>query len=144
MQTICAIALCGVLAAVAQPATDRNSAGPGADISGISTSVYTLSFHPQSGALPPGAIYVCRARIMPGAGTEKAAKDSGLMPGSQSSCALEVPFAWQTNHPQPAVALSYEVDTVGKEGRVLHSVVRDGVALPPPVAGSSAHVELTF
>jgi hypothetical protein len=145
MQTIYAIALCGVLAIAAQPGKDsRISAGSGADISGVSTSVYALSFHPEAGALPPGAIYVCRARIMPGARTEKAAKDSGLVPGNQFGCALEVPFAWEANHPQPAVALSYEVDTVSTDGRVLHSVARNGVALPPPVAGSSAHIELTF
>jgi hypothetical protein len=145
MQTICAIVLCGVLAAATQPGlNDSNATDSSANVSGVQTSVYALSFHPEVGALPPGAMYVCRARIMPGANAAQPAKGSGTVPGNQSGCALEVPFVWQANRPQPAATLSYEVDAVGADGRVQRSVAREGIALPAPVAGAAAHMELTF
>lgn len=136
MQTICAIALCGVLAAAIRPDVNSSSA----NTNSVSTSVYALSFHPEVGALPPGAIYVCRARIMPGANAAQQAKGSG----DSGGCALEVPFAWQANRPQPTATLSYEVDAVGVDGRVLRSISREGLPLPAPVAGSAAHLELIF
>jgi hypothetical protein len=150
MQTICAIVLCGVLAAAAQPSpgssnvTSSNATDSSVNVGSSVTSVYALSFHPEAGALPLGAIYVCRARIMPGTNTAQSAKGSSTVPGNQSSCALEVPFAWQANQPQPAAMLSYQVDAVGADGRILRSVAREGIALPPSEAGSAAHVELTF
>ena len=144
MQTICAIVLCGVLAAAVQPdpsssnAPGLNATDPNADASSSVTSVYALTFHPEAGALPSGAIYVCRARIMPDTNAAQPAKGSG----NQSGCALEVPFAWQANRPQPAATLSYQVNAIAADGRVLRSVAREGIALP--VAGSAARVELTF
>jgi hypothetical protein len=89
MQTICAIVLCGVLAAAVQPGLSSSNPDAGTAV----TSVYALSFHPQVDALPPGAMYVCRARIMPGADAGQTANGSGMVPGNQSGCALEVPFA---------------------------------------------------
>ena len=140
MQTICAIVLCGVMAVAVQPDRNGLSADPDIDAGSSVTSVYALSFHPEVGGLPPGAIYVCRARIMPGASTEQPAKGSG----NNAGCALEVPFAWQANRPQPAATLSYEVDAVGTDGRVLRSVSREGLPLPAPMADTKAYIELSF
>src|ERR1700743_3576490 len=118
MQTICAIMLCGVLATVAQPGPGSanmarsNAAGPGAETDGELMSVYALAFHPEAGTLPQGAVYVCRARIMPGTNAGQAARGSG----NDAGCALEVPFVWQANRPQPAATLSYEVDVVSAGG----------------------------
>jgi hypothetical protein len=138
MQTICAIVLCGVLAAAAQPGINGGVANP--DANGASTAVYALSFHPEAGALlPAGAMYVCRARIMPGASASQPAMGSG----NNAGCALEVPFVWQANRPQPVATLSYEVYLVGADGRVLRSVARQGVALPDPEPGVS-RVTLIF
>ncbi|WP_058189126.1 hypothetical protein [Terracidiphilus gabretensis] len=141
MQTICAIVLCGVLAAAAQPDPgSSNTTDSSVNAGSAMTSVYALTFHPEAGALPAGAVYVCRARIMPSTNAAPPANGSG----NQSGCALELPFAWQANRPQPAATLSYEVNAVSADGRVLRSVAREGIALPAPVAGSAAHVELTF
>ena len=139
MRTICAVLLHGFLAAAAQPGVMGTGAA-NTDTDGALTGVYALSFHPGTGALPPGAMYVCRARIMPGAGAGQPAIGSG----SGAGCALEVPFVWQANRPQPVATLSYEVDAVGADGRVMRSVTRKDVALPAPAAGGKARVELTF
>jgi hypothetical protein len=137
MQTICAIVLCGVLAAAAQPGLNRSTEDAGSSV----TSVYALAFHPEAGALlPAGAMYVCRARIMPGASASQPAISSG----NSAGCALEVPFVWQANHPQPVATLSYEVDAVGSDGRVLRSVARQGVELPDPTPGVSRHMDVIF
>jgi hypothetical protein len=130
-----------MLAVAVQP--DRNGSNatdPSADVGASVTSIYALAFHPEVGELPPGAIYVCRARIMPGANAEQPAKGSG----NSAGCALEIPFAWQANRPQPAATLSYEVDAVSVDGRVLRSVERDGLPLPAPMADTKAYIELSF
>jgi hypothetical protein len=136
MQTISAIVLCGVLAAATQPGLSGSSA----DASGTAASVYAVAFHPEAGALPHGEMYVCRARIMPGANAAQPAMGAGNAAG----CALEVPFVWAANHSQPAATLSYEVDAVSADGRVLRSVAREGVALPEPAPGSVSRITLTF
>ncbi len=136
MQTICAMLLCGVLAYAAQPSLSGSSA----DTSGMASSVYALSFHPGINTLPPGAIYVCRARIMPGVNASEPAKGSG----NEAGCAVEVPFVWNSGHPQPSATVSYEVDAISTEGRVLRTVVREGVALPAAVSGITSHVDLNF
>ena len=135
MRTMVALLLHGLLAAGAQP----GASGPGA-----ATGVYELSFHPEAGALlPRGVMYVCRARVMPG---ENAAPQPavGTAGGNQSGCALEIPIVWAANRPQPAATLSYEVDEIGADGRVLRRVAREGVALPESAAGTDRHIDVAF
>jgi hypothetical protein len=120
------------------------AAAPGSDTANEFVGVYALSFHPQAGALPPGAIYVCRARIMPDTGATQPPAGSSNSAGNQSECALEVPFAWQANRPQPVATLSYEVDAVAADGHVISSVTRQGVALPVSAPGVAQHINVIF
>ena len=116
----------------------------GVDAGNALVRVYALTFHPQAAkTLPAGSVYVCRARVMPGwdAASRLAPGTAG---GSRSGCALEIPFLWTANRPQPVATLSYEVDEIDASGRVLRSVAREGVALPESVAGAALHVDVAF
>jgi hypothetical protein len=125
-------------------AASVRAASLGTDANSELVSVYALTFHPElAKTLPAGAMYVCRARVMPGvnAAPQPALGASG---GNQSGCALEIPFVWAANRPQPVATLSYEVDEIGADGRVLRRVVREGVALPEPAAGAARHIDVAF
>jgi hypothetical protein len=142
MRTMVALLLHGLLVAGAQP----GASGPGVtntDMDGAVTGVYALSFHPEvSRPLPPGAMVVCRARILPGVNAVQPAM--GTAGGNQSGCALEIPFAWAANRPRPVATLGYEVDEIGSDGRVLRRVVREGVVLPESAAGTARHIDVAF
>jgi hypothetical protein len=137
MRAMVAILLHGLLMACA-PGT-----GAGTDAGSAQTGVYRIAFHPQAGALlPPGATFVCRVRIMPG--INAAQSTTGAAAGNKSGCATELPFVWMANHSQPAATLSYEVDTISADGRVLRSVIREDVALPNASAGAAARIDVAF
>jgi hypothetical protein len=117
---------------------------PGVSGSGSAlTSVYAISFHSQAGAtLPSGATFVCHARIMPGVNAAQSVSRAAA--GNESGCAMELPFAWAANHPQPVAVLSYEVDTISANGQLLRTAVREGVALPNAAPGVSARIDIAF
>ena len=129
---------------VMMAAASVQAAAPGADAGSALVGVYVLTFHPEvSRPLPPGAMVVCRARILPGVNAAPQAA-MGTAGGNQSGCALEIPFVWAANRPQPVAMLGYEVDEIGADGRVLRRVVREGVVLPESAAGAARHIDVAF
>lgn len=149
MRTMAAVLLHGLLAAGAMTGTTgpagAGSGAANADTDGALSGIYTISFHPEvSRQLPPGAMLVCRARVLPAVNGVQPGAGFGRAPGNQSGCALEVPFVWAANRPQPAATLSYEVDEVGADGRLLRAVTRNGVALPEAAAGAARRIDVAF
>ena len=138
MRAMVAILLHGLLIAGA-PSSGVLSSDTGSTLTGT----YRIAFHPQAGAtLPPGATFVCHARIVPGMNAAQSA--SGAATGNENGCAMELPFVWAVNQPRPVAVLSYEVNTVTANGHVLRTVVREGVGLPSAAPGAATRIDLAF